>query len=57
MTGMPGFGKKHDSKEIWGLILWVRHLEQLSPSEKTAIQSRMRMMTERHEEMMKEANP
>ena len=40
MTGMPGFVKKHDPKEIWGLILWVRHLAQLSPSEKAAIESR-----------------
>ncbi len=52
MTGMPGFGKKHDPKEIWGMILWVRHLAQLSPPEKAAIESRMRMTTEQHEEMM-----
>jgi hypothetical protein len=57
MTGMPGFGKKHDPKEIWGMILWVRHLAQLSPQEKAAIESRMRMTTEEHEEMMKEAHP
>jgi mono/diheme cytochrome c family protein len=57
MTGMPGFGKRHDPKEIWGLILWVRHLAQLSPSEKAAIESRMRMTTEQHEKMMKEAHP
>lgn len=52
MTGMPGFGEKHDPKEIWGMILWVRHLAQLSPPEKAAIESRMRMTTEQHEEMM-----
>ena len=52
MTGMPGFGKKHDPKEIWGMILWVRHLTQLSPQEKAAIESRMQMTTEQHEEMM-----
>ena len=52
LTGMPGFGKQHDPKEIWGMILWVRHLAQLSPSEKVAIESRMRMTTEQHEKMM-----
>jgi mono/diheme cytochrome c family protein len=57
MTGMPGFEKKHDSTEIWGLILWVRHLAQLSPSEKAAIESRMRMTTQEHEEMMKKSHP
>jgi mono/diheme cytochrome c family protein len=57
MTGMPGFAKKHDSKEIWGLILWVRHLAQLSPSEKAAIESRMRMTTQEHDKMMKESHP
>jgi mono/diheme cytochrome c family protein len=52
MTGMPGSVKEHDPKEIWGMILWVRHLAQLSPPEKTALESRMRMTTEQHEEMM-----
>jgi mono/diheme cytochrome c family protein len=56
MTAMPGFGKKHDPKEIWAMILWVRHLAQLSPQEKAAIESRMRMTTEQHEDMMKEAD-
>jgi mono/diheme cytochrome c family protein len=57
MTGMPGFGKNHDPKEIWGMVLWVRHLAQLSPPEKTAIESRTRMTTEQHEKMMKETHP
>jgi mono/diheme cytochrome c family protein len=57
MTGMPGFGKKHAPKEIWGMILWVRHLAQLSPQEKTALESRMRMTAEEHEEMMQKSHP
>jgi len=57
MTGMPGFGKKHDPKEIWGMILWVRHLALLSPDEKAALESRMRMTTEEHEEMMQKSHP
>jgi hypothetical protein len=57
MSGMPGFGKNHDPKEIWGMVMWVRHLAQLSPPEKAAIESRKRMTTEQHEKMMKEAHP
>ena len=57
MTGMPGFGKNHDPKEIWGMVLWVRHLAQLSPSEKAELQSRTHVTTEQHERMMKETHP
>jgi mono/diheme cytochrome c family protein len=57
MSAMPGFGKNHDPKEIWGMVLWVRHLAQLSSSEKEAIESRQRTTTEQHEKMMKEAHP
>jgi hypothetical protein len=57
MTGMPGFGKNHSSKEIWGMVLWVRHLAQLSPPEKASLESRARMTTEQHEKMMKETHP
>ena len=56
MSAMPGFGKNHDPKEIWGMVLWVRHLAQLSPPEKAGIESRKRMTTEQHEKMMKEAH-
>jgi hypothetical protein len=38
---MPGFAKKHDPKESWGMVLWVRHLAYLSPEEKAAIESQM----------------
>ena len=57
MSGMPEFGKNHDPKEIWGMVLWVRHLAQLSPPEKEAIESRAHMTTDQHEKMMKEAHP
>jgi mono/diheme cytochrome c family protein len=57
MTAMPGFGKNHDQKEIWGMVLWMRHLAQLTPPEKEAIESRARMTTDQHEKMMKESDP
>jgi mono/diheme cytochrome c family protein len=56
MTGMPGFAKKHDPKEIWEMVLWVRHLAQPNPSQKAELQSRARMTTEQHEKMMKETH-
>jgi mono/diheme cytochrome c family protein len=57
LTAMPGFGKNHDPKEIWGMVLWMRHLAQLSPMEKDAIKSRSHMTTDQHEKMMKETHP
>lgn len=57
MTGMPGFGKSHDPKEIWGMVLWVRHLAQLSPPEKEALESRAHMSAEQHQKMMEESHP
>ena len=57
MTAMPGFGKNHDPNEIWGMVLWVRHLGQLSSLEKAAIESRAHMTSDQHEKMMKEAHP
>ena len=36
MTAMPGFGKNHDPKEIWGIVLWMRHLAQLSSVRKSS---------------------
>jgi hypothetical protein len=57
MTGMPGFSRSHDAKEIWGMILWMRHVAQLSPAEKAALESRSHMSTEQHQKMMEEAHP
>jgi len=57
MSGMPGFSGNHDSKDIWGMVLWVRHLAQLSPQEKAALEFRAHMTTEQHEKMMEESHP
>ena len=57
MTGMPGFGEHHDSKDIWGMVLWVRHLAQLSAAEKAALESRVHMSAEQHRKMMEESHP
>jgi mono/diheme cytochrome c family protein len=57
MSGMPGFSGHHDAKEIWGMVLWVRHLAQLSPPEKAALESRSHMTAEQHQKMMDESHP
>jgi hypothetical protein len=40
-----------------GMTLWIRHLAQLSPPEKAAIESRTRMTTQEREEIMKKSHP
>ena len=57
MTGMPGFGRNHDSKDIWGMVLWLRHLAHLSPPEKAALESRAHISAEQHQKMMEESHP
>jgi mono/diheme cytochrome c family protein len=42
MTAMPGFGTRHSPDELWKIILWVRHLPNLTPQERAAIQARMK---------------
>jgi mono/diheme cytochrome c family protein len=41
MTAMPGFGTRHSRDELWKMILWVRHLPNLTPRERAAIQTRI----------------
>jgi mono/diheme cytochrome c family protein len=41
MTAMPGFGTRHSADELWKMILWVRHLPNLTPQERAVIQTRI----------------
>lgn len=34
LTGMPGWGDSHNSEDNWRLVLFIRHLPQLSDEEK-----------------------
>jgi mono/diheme cytochrome c family protein len=34
LTGMPGWGESHDADDTWKLVLFIRHLSQLSADEK-----------------------
>jgi mono/diheme cytochrome c family protein len=40
LTGMPGFGTRQSSDDLWKIILWVRHFPNLSAQERAAIQAR-----------------
>ncbi len=51
-TAMPAFAKAHSHDDMWRAVLWVRHLANLSPDEKTAIESQMKGTTEEHENTM-----
>lgn len=42
-TAMPAFGKTHSPADIWRLVLWVRHLGNLTPAEKPQSSSRSNM--------------
>jgi len=41
-SAMPGFEKNHQPDEIWRMMLWVRHLDKLTPVEKSAIEGKMK---------------
>jgi mono/diheme cytochrome c family protein len=51
-SAMPGFGKKHTCGDIWRCVLWVRHLAQLTPEEKAALESDAGAASEEHEHSM-----
>ena len=36
-TGMPAFGGNHSPEDLWRMVLWVRHLGQLTPAEKSEL--------------------
>jgi mono/diheme cytochrome c family protein len=51
-TAMPAFGRNHSTDDIWRLVLWVRHLGNLSPQEKADITREMQGQGEEHEKTM-----
>jgi mono/diheme cytochrome c family protein len=54
LSGMPGFAARHRPEEIWRIVLWVRHLDRLSPQEKASIEAKMSNKTKEHEDVMRE---
>jgi mono/diheme cytochrome c family protein len=53
LSGMPGFAALHRPEEIWRTVLWVRHLDRLSPQEKAAIEAKLSDKTKEHEDVMR----
>jgi mono/diheme cytochrome c family protein len=39
LTGMPAWGGSHDAEDTWKLVLFIRHLPQLSAEEKQEMES------------------
>ncbi|MHB8380744.1 MAG: c-type cytochrome [Candidatus Binataceae bacterium] len=56
-TAMPAFGAHHSAGDIWHLVLWVRHLGNLTPDERAAIEQEMRKATADHEKTMEHPAP
>jgi hypothetical protein len=51
-TAMLAFGKAHSSNDMWHAVLWVRHLGNLTPSEKAEIEQKVQHATMNHEMTM-----
>jgi mono/diheme cytochrome c family protein len=50
MTGMPAFGPSHKEQEIWKIVLFLRHLPELSPEEERELKSAAEAEKEHHGE-------
>ena len=48
-TAMPAFEKGHQPKELWEIILWVRHLAHLTPKEKAEIEAEAKPASPEHQ--------
>jgi mono/diheme cytochrome c family protein len=48
-TAMPAFKKTHSPEDIWRAVLWVRHLANLTTSEKAEIEQEVRHAAMKHE--------
>ncbi len=54
LSAMPAFGERHSPDEIWKIVLWVRHLSNLTPSERKEIERETSDREHHHEEMMRQ---
>jgi mono/diheme cytochrome c family protein len=53
-TAMPAFAKAHSHDDMWRAVLWVRHLANLTPDEKAAIEKDVQSATKEHEKTMEQ---
>lgn len=52
MTGMPAFAPTHSDREIWAIVAFVRHLPQLTPSEREELKKATAEEEEHHHQVM-----
>ena len=50
MTGMPAFSPTHKPDEIWKIVAFVRHLEEITPEEQKALKPPAEEAEHHHEE-------
>src|SRR5229473_2268564 len=51
-TAMPSFEQEHSADDMWKMVLWIRHLELLSPEEKAALEKEIEHGAEQHAQIM-----
>ena len=51
-SAMPAFSSHHEPGEIWRMIIWVRHLANLSPQEKAQMEADVKAQASEHEREM-----
>jgi mono/diheme cytochrome c family protein len=56
MTGMPAFSPTHKEQEIWKVVVFIRHLPELSPEEEKALAAATEE-GEHHHEAAAEGSP
>ena len=49
LSGMPAFGAHHSADEMWKMVLWMRHLPNLSAAERKEIERQSSEQEHRHE--------
>jgi len=50
MTGMPAFCPTHKTDQVWKIVAFVRHLEQLTPEEQKSLKAATEEAEHGHEE-------
>jgi mono/diheme cytochrome c family protein len=49
MTGMPAFSPTHEEEEIWKIVAFLRHLEELTPEEEKELAAKAEASDHHHE--------
>lgn len=55
MTGMPAFGPTHSDQDVWNMVAFVRHLNDLSENEKNQLEQATASEDHHHKEQSDDA--